>query len=108
MRTFALVLAIGAATVLGSVTAEATEARPGPGATTRVSEAIDMSARHRGWRHRGWHHGHHVWHSPWRYHWRPYRIYGYRPVYYRPTFGFPPRYYSSYAYRQAPLMGIGF
>jgi hypothetical protein len=103
MKTLALSLAVGAATLLGASAVNAAPAQkqtqaPIASHDTSVNDT-DMSSHRRHWRR--WHRHHHHWgHHP-----RYYRSYGYyRPHYYNPgpgisfSFGGGPRFHHRHHY----------
>jgi hypothetical protein len=75
MKKLAIVLAVGAAALLGGSAANAVDNTVKAKAATDASESTDFSSHRRHWRHRHWHHRHwHHGHYP-----RYYRSYGYGP-----------------------------
>ena len=94
MKKLALVVTLGAASLLGVIAAGADPVKADSAAKARAgtdaSQPVDISSRHRHWRHRHWHHRH------WHHGWRPYyRSYGYYPYASRPvvSFSFGPRWH---------------
>lgn len=89
MKKLAIVLAVGAAALMGSSVANADSPAKAKASTdvTQSSVSTDFSAHRRHWRHRHWRHRH------WSHrHYRPYyRSYGYAPGRY--YYG-RPRYYG--------------
>ena len=91
MRKFALVFALGAASLFGATAVSAADTKanttPVANVANETAQAVDMSSHRRHWRR--WHHRRHVWGGPY------YRSYGYYP------------YYNSYSYyRPAPVLSF--
>lgn len=94
MKKLAIVLAVGAAALLGGTAANADNSAKAEAATVGTSQSTDFSSRHRGYRHA-------------RPYYRSYRSYAPRRGYYAPRTYYAPRSYYAQPYYGGGGYGYG-